>query len=311
MDEVKQHKHLGLTISNKLSWNTHIENILNSVSPFNDVLKRLKYQLDRKTLETVYFSFVLPKIHYGCHIWDNCSTKHSDLLEQFQLNIGQTVCRARKGTSHRLKYEELGWPKLSERRNKCKLKFFSGLINETAPEYLCNLLPRTVGESRILRNANNYKIPNSQTQLHRSSLLPSSAELWNKLDSSNRNNAYINSLCGVNCNPLFYLGPRETAIKHAQLRMSCSWLNGHLYNLHVIESPTCNCGHNNEDTNHYLLDCPLYIYERNILFGKIRNDGITVITEQILLYGAEESSFDTNASLFGIVFEFLEKTDIL
>ena len=53
--DVDHHKHLGLTLSSNLSWTTHINSILNSVSPMGDVLKRLKYILDWKSIETIYF----------------------------------------------------------------------------------------------------------------------------------------------------------------------------------------------------------------------------------------------------------------
>ena len=68
----------------------------------------------------------------------------------------------------------------------------------------------------------------------------------------------IENLHKVKPNELYYYGNRSTNIKHAQLRMKCSRLNAHLYNLHVVDSPGCSCGHDIEDNNHYLLICPLY-----------------------------------------------------
>ena len=38
---------------------------------------------------------------------------------------------------------------------------------------------------------------------------------------------------------LFEYGNRTTTVKHAQLRMKCSLLSGHLYDLHVVDSPAC------------------------------------------------------------------------
>ena len=72
------------------------------------VMRKLKYQIDRKSLETIYFSFMRPKLEYVCHIWDNCSGKDADLLGNFQLDVARIVCGARKGTSHDAISEELG-----------------------------------------------------------------------------------------------------------------------------------------------------------------------------------------------------------
>ena len=62
---------------------------------------------------------------------------------------------------------------------------------------------------------------------------------------------------------LLYHGSRKSSVKHAQLRMKCSKLNFDLFSLHVIDSPACPCGHIREDSNHYLLQCPLYFQARN------------------------------------------------
>ena len=55
---------------------------------------------------------------------------------------------------------------------------------------------------------------------------------------------------------LFEYGNRTTAVKHAQLRMKCSLLSEHLYDLHVVDSPDCQCGFDFEDITslivHYL-----------------------------------------------------------
>ncbi len=58
LDSVKSHKHLGLVLTHDLSWSPHIQSIIKNVSPMIDVLKKLKYNIDRKSLETIYFSFI-------------------------------------------------------------------------------------------------------------------------------------------------------------------------------------------------------------------------------------------------------------
>ena len=71
LTDVTSHKHLGLTLSKNLSWTVHIRTILDSVASMSNVLKRLKYVIDRKSIETIYFSFIRPKLEYASHIWDN------------------------------------------------------------------------------------------------------------------------------------------------------------------------------------------------------------------------------------------------
>ena len=133
---IESHKHLGLTFSHNLGWTAHINSILESVGPMSDVMKRLKYDLDRKSLETTYFSFIRPKLEYASQVWDGCTQQDRDKLENFQLEIARTVTGARRGTSHELIYKETNWMKLSERRSLNKLIFFSNIVEKKTPEYL-------------------------------------------------------------------------------------------------------------------------------------------------------------------------------
>ena len=95
LESTDSHKHLGLVLSCDLSWSNHIDSILQPISTIVDVLIKLKHDLDRKSLQTTYFSFIRPKLEYGCHIWDNCSGRDSDLLENLQLDISRVVTGAR------------------------------------------------------------------------------------------------------------------------------------------------------------------------------------------------------------------------
>ena len=73
----------------------------------------------------------------------------------------------------------------------------------------------------------------------------------------------------MECNPLIFEGSRLNNIKHAQLRMNCSKLNTHLFLLHVSDTTQCSCGYEMEDTEHYLLQCPLYNIPRQTMLNSI------------------------------------------
>ena len=106
-------------------------------------------------------------------------------------------------------------------------------------------------------------------------------------------------------------GTRATAVKHAQLRMNCSKLNAHLYDLHVADSPECACGFDTEDTNHYLLHCPLYMHERNIVFRELNSIGVYNIDVDILTKGSKEIDDKRNMEVFSLVHQYIEETDRL
>ena len=58
--EVESHKHLGVILSNDCSWQKHIDYIKEKAWTRINIMRRLKYDLDRKSLETIYKSFIRP-----------------------------------------------------------------------------------------------------------------------------------------------------------------------------------------------------------------------------------------------------------
>jgi len=166
--------------------------ILDSVASMSNVLKRLKYVIDRKSIETIYFSFIRPKLEYASHIWDNCSKRDSDLLEKFQLDIARLLTGARKGTSHQALYRETNWQLLANRRKTAKLKSIMKMENHECPEYLESLLPAKIGSVRpTSRSADNFIIPKSRTETFKRSFIPSSIKLYNELNHDKRNYGHL------------------------------------------------------------------------------------------------------------------------
>ena len=105
----------------------------------------------------------------------------ADLLENFQLDVARIVCGARKGTCHDAISEELGWESLKSRRLASKDKHFTKICNKSAPQYLCELLPTTVGEhsQRSLRNENDLKEMKGRTETFRGSFIPDALKRCN------------------------------------------------------------------------------------------------------------------------------------
>ena len=311
LENVHEHKHLGLTLSSNLTWSSHINNIISEASRMSDVLKRLKYDLDRSTLEKIYFSFIRPKLEYAAHIWDNCSKKDSDKLEQFQIEVARTVTGARKGTSHELLYSELKWETLSQRRMTSKLLNIHRIVNKSAPSYMSNLIPQNYNDKRYsLRNVHDIRTPKTRTETFRKSFIPSSINLWNNLEPEDRLLDYETFKTKLNTkdapNELFYLGNRASNIKHSQLRLNCSKLNNDLYSLHVVDNPSCPCGSPIEDVYHYFYVCPLFANERQILFQSIAKFNIT--DYKMLLYGNNNVDYNSNVDIFNAVHTFIENT---
>ena len=62
---VEAHKHLGLTFTNDISWHEHFNNIKTKAWHRINVMRKLKFQLNRKSLQIIYFSFIRPLCRVG------------------------------------------------------------------------------------------------------------------------------------------------------------------------------------------------------------------------------------------------------
>ena len=177
------------------------------------------------------------------------------------------------------------------------------------PQYLQSLIPEKIGTKRPQsRNPDNFYSMRGRIETYRTSFIPSSVRLCNSLDKVDRSVEYVNSRMKGPCPSLFYHGSRSIGLSHAQLRMKCSKLNFHLFSLHVVYSPACPCGHDCEDSNHYLLQCPLFYHPINMMLNEIRELTMTDISFELLLYGSADLGIAISKTVFDAVHRFIDET---
>ena len=73
ISEVNFHKHLGLIFSNDCTWHEHLDYIKTKAWHRVNIMRKLKFTLDRKSLQTIYISFIRPLLEYADVVWDNCT----------------------------------------------------------------------------------------------------------------------------------------------------------------------------------------------------------------------------------------------
>ena len=119
----------------------------------------------------------------------------------------------------------------------------------------------------------------------------------------------------------FGIGRRQLSILHTRLRLKHNQLNHHLYRLGIEDSPACFCGYPVESEVHYFLSCPNYTNQRNSLFYKIKHvfppdmDTYYMCAHRpnkllnVLLYGSQEFTVQTNTFMFNEVQTYIETTE--
>ena len=83
-----------------------------------NIMRKLKYKLDRRSLQTIYFSFIRPVIEYSNVVWDNYTLYEANESEKIQIEAARIVTQATKLVSIDFLYTETGWETLASRRKK-------------------------------------------------------------------------------------------------------------------------------------------------------------------------------------------------
>ena len=314
---VENHKHLGVTLNNSGQWDAHIESIIESANKIIAIMRRLKFTLNRRSLNQIYLSYVVPVIEYASIVWDGCSKHSAESLQKIQNEAARVVTGLTRSVSLTNLYRECGWQTLQERRNNQKLCFMYKATHNMVPSYVSDLIPQNVGsETRYpLRNNNDIRIPQCRTSISHCSCIPSSISLWNNLDEGikNRNtmNSFKHSLKDENTKtpvpPYYLIGNRYASVLHARLRNNCSDLFYDLYNNNLREEPLCSCPlQEPEDADHYLFRCSFFRQQRISLFRNTRN--YHPLNANKLLFGNELLKTEDNVIIFTAVQKYIIET---
>jgi len=311
---VEDHKHLGVTLSSNGKWNIHIETILQSASKVIGIMRKLKFTLNRNSLNQIFLSYIRPLLEYSSIVWAGCTEYQSNSLERLQHEAARIVTGLTRSVSLENLYKECGWESLKHRRELQMCYFMFKVHSNLSPQYVLDLFPINVNMRTPyqLRHSENYTVPYSRTEIMRKSCVPSAIDLWNNLDSNIKSAStflsFKNKLrnAGRKHVPIYFLkGKRQFAVYHARIRNNCSDLKFDLFNNHLSESHMCTCGYGSEDAEHFFFKCNIYQNQRIALFNATRS--FHPLSVNALLFGKNITD-DQNVSIFEAVQTFIKNT---
>ena len=316
LEYITSHKHLGLLLSQNLNWSDHIDNIVKQAYQRLGLLKKLKYNIGRKTLSKMYITFIRPLLEYCSIVWDGCSLQDVERLEMVQLYAARIITGLPIIASRDALYLETGWEPLADRRKVAKLNTMYKVHHNLVPDYLKSIFPATRrNESKYdTRNREDYTIPRCRLEIFKKSFVPDTINQWNSLSITTRNSisfsSFKNNIHKKPADPPSYFshGNRRLNIIHTKLRHNCI-LNYDLYRRNIIESPNCSCG-TPEDPYHFFFVCNKYQYAREKLFRDLLcltkpNIKLNIIDCHLLLWGDESQNVEINKYIFQSVHKFI------
>ena len=119
--EVESHKHLGVILSADCTWHKHIKYITDKAWGRINIMQRLKFKLDRKSLEIIFTTFIRPPLEYSDVFWDNCTRYEKQVLDKIQNEAARIATGATKLISLENLQDEVKWQPLQRRRDTTNL----------------------------------------------------------------------------------------------------------------------------------------------------------------------------------------------
>ena len=166
IDRVHDAKLLGITISDDLTWASHVLAITSKANKRVFMLHQLKRSgVGIEDLKCIYCSVIRPLLEYACPVWHSSITK---LQSQDIENIQKRVLRTIYGwKSYEVLLQEAGLPMLNERRYTLCKNYFRECM-----EFHTKLLPCKRLINHDLRTINPYPVPKCRTSRYQNSFIP-------------------------------------------------------------------------------------------------------------------------------------------
>ena len=110
LDEVKDSKYLGVTISDNLDWSKNITTTTKANAKLSFIKRNLK-DCPQKLKEIAYFSLVCSFVDYASAVWDPHQKFNQEKLEMVQCRAARFVkSRYKRTDSVTAMLDKLGWP---------------------------------------------------------------------------------------------------------------------------------------------------------------------------------------------------------
>ena len=245
-------------------------------------------------------------------------------IEKIQYLGALAVTGAWQGSSRSSLYDELGWESLNDRRIFRRILQLYKIANSMTPSYLHDKLPP---RKRAFLFSNNetllFRELRCHSQRYANSFFPDAVSLWNKvidhftvMPSIGSLKSHVISLIRPPTKSIFNIHDPLGIRFLYWLRLNLSPLRSHKfhYNFADTVSDTCSCENGVEDTEHFLLLCPLYAIEREYMLRHVniilQNYELPGVNEsyRFYLYGHHKLNVHDNKKILLATIKFIKDT---
>ncbi len=130
LEVVSETKYLGVTISDDLTWGSHVSHTTNKANSTLGFLRRNLTHCPKELKSLAYISLVRSVLEYGAPIWDPYQVGDIQKLEMIQRRAVRFIFNDYSyDSSPTQMLIELGWPELVERRRELRLALLYKIVH--------------------------------------------------------------------------------------------------------------------------------------------------------------------------------------
>ena len=190
IEQVNEHKVLGLIIDSDLSWHSHLNSLTKRLSINTYLLSRLKKYASSIALKLFFEAYINSFVNYVSTIWDNVSGEYMKRLNAVRRRAVKLLINDQNMSTDD-KFRELKILPLDKQLTFNKAVIAHKIYHNKAPPYLSQLFRKATDRHVSIR----LTLPSVRIDIFKSSLAYSGSVLWNK--------NIPNKLKGVSSTPSF------------------------------------------------------------------------------------------------------------
>lgn len=176
IEQVKQHKMLGVLIDSELNWNYHIEMLVKKISSNIYLISKLKKYATTANLILFFNAHIMSHLNYSSTLFDRCSKDNLKQLNSIHRRaVKHLIMQPGQSTDEKLKI--LNILPLEKQYEYNKLILMHKIYNGKTPTYLEDLIQKSTERYSSM----NLITPLPRIDLCKTSLTFSGSQLWNKL----------------------------------------------------------------------------------------------------------------------------------
>ena len=131
---VQEFNFLGMTITENLNWNSHINKIASKITKTVGIIHRLKFIIPQQILRTIYDALILPHLNYGILCWGSQTNR----LSKIQKNAIRKISLSKYNAHTDPLFKSFNLLKINDIYTICQLKFYFKFKHQMLPKFFMN-----------------------------------------------------------------------------------------------------------------------------------------------------------------------------